>query len=90
MCAFNFEVIHYKTLLDFLNISSDSPEMLQPQTSHPYKIIGVTKVSKRNLFLSHIMRFAILQFSRPKYAFHPINPFLNAIVPVELVMNINS
>ena len=45
----------------------DSLEMLQPQTSQPYKITGVTKVSKRSFFLSHITRFVALQlFLRPK------------------------
>ena len=45
----------------------DSLERLQPQTSHPYKITRVTKVSKRSFFLSHITKFVVLQlFSRPK------------------------
>ena len=35
-------------------------EMLQAQTSHPYKITGVTKVSKRSFFLSQVTRFYFL------------------------------
>jgi len=69
----------------------DSLEMLQPQTSHPYKITRVTKVSKRNFFLSHITRFVVYNYFQHQKMFSiPINHFLNAIVPVELVMNINS
>ena len=71
----------------------DSLEMLQSaQTSHPYKITRVTKVLKEDLlFIPHHKVFFFTIIFKTKISFPPsVNPTLNAIVLVELVMNINS
>jgi hypothetical protein len=89
---FNFEIIGYKILLSLLYLS---PGFTRDTTIPDFTSIknnGCNKSLKEEFILIptlKINRFTI--FFKPIINFpSPNNPFLNAIIPIELMVNINS
>ena len=90
--AFNSEFISYKSLLDLLNI----PPRFSRNVAPPYFTAiqdnnDDKKFKEELLFIPHDKIGWFTVILKTKISFPPsINTFLNAIVPIEFVMNINS
>jgi hypothetical protein len=89
--SFNFEIIGYKILLDLLYLS---PRFMGDIASLDFTSIynNMRKKSLKEEFLlipyPKIDQFTIV--FKPIISFpSPNNPFINAIIPVELVVNID-